>query len=295
MARVGRVLSYWPAACASLAILGGVVGCGGGSRHAAGSLNTACSTRVAAAKRLNEPSPRFVAVPGHPTAAVATANGRWAFASVNAGTVGALEVLRLIGDAAHPVRTVQLPRIIDAWGMALTHDGRLLLVAGGDGTAVLSVSALQRGSRNPVVGTLSDASYGQFEAALSPDDRYAFVSDELTGAVSVFDLARALQSAFSTTGVLSPPGVAAGIVHLAPGAVGVAVSPNGRLLYVTTYGRYGDHGRLWVIDAARAEQGDVMHAVLASAPAGCQPVPARPLVSRAKQPSDALPKQQRGR
>ena len=150
--------------------------------------------------------------------------------------------------------------------MTMTHDGRLLLVAGGDATAVVSVSALERGSRSPIVGTLSDSSSGQFEVALSPDDQYAFISDELTGGVSVFNLARALRGGFST------PGVAVGTVHLAPGAVGVTVSPDGRLVYVTTYGGYGQHGRLWVINAARAEQGDGTHAVLASAPAGCQPV-----------------------
>lgn len=154
----------------------------------------------------------------------------------------------------------------------MTHDGRLLLVAGGDGAAVVSVSALERGSPSPVVGRLSDSSSGQFEVALSPDDRYAFVSDELTGGVSVFDLARALHGGLPASAVLSPPGVAVGIVHLAPTAVGVAVSPDGRLLYVTTEGRYGKDGRLWVIDATRAERGDVAHAVLADAPAGCAPV-----------------------
>lgn len=204
-------------------------------------------------------------------AALASANGRWAFASLNTGMGGALEVLRLEGDTARAVRTVQLPRIQEAWGMAMTHDGRFLLIAGGDGTAVLSVSALELASRSSVVGTLSDSAFGAIEVALSPDDRYAFVSDEQAGAVSVFDLARALHGGF-TPGVISPPGVAVGILHLAPTTVGVALSPDGRLLYVTTEGPYGRAGRLWVIDTARAERGDVTHAVLASVPAGCAPV-----------------------
>jgi hypothetical protein len=38
----------------------------------------------------------------------------------------------------------------------------------------------------------SDSSSGQIEVALAPNNRYAFVSDETTGAVSVFDLARTL-------------------------------------------------------------------------------------------------------
>lgn len=203
--------------------------------------------------------------------ALATANGNWVFVSLHAQSGGALEVLRMTGDHPRVVRTVQLPQIVEAWGMAMTHDGRFLLLAGGDATAVLSVSALERGGRNPVLGTLSDSSSGQIEVALSPDDRYAFVSDETTGAVSVFDLARALRGGFSASGVLSAPGVAVGIVHLAPTAVGVAISPDGRLLYATTEGPYAKTGRLWVIDATRAERGDVAHAVLADAPAGCAP------------------------
>ena len=188
------------------------------------------------------------------------------FVSLNAPSGAALEILRLVGGRTGVVRTVQLPQLVDAWGIAMTRDGRLLLVAGGDETAVLSVSALEGGSSHPLIGTLSDSASGTFEVALSPDDQYAFVSDETTGAVSVFDLARALRDGFSA------PGVAVGIIHLAPGAVGLAVSPNGRLLYVTTYGRSGEHGRSWVIDAARAERGDTTHAGIANAPAGCQPV-----------------------
>jgi DNA-binding beta-propeller fold protein YncE len=272
MPPAGRVLSRWlTAGFALLLVVGGVVGCAGASRHASRLLSPGCSTHVAAAKRLTEPSPLFIPVAGHPMSALATADGNWAFVSLHAQSGGALEVLRLIGDSARVVRTVQLPQLVEAWGMAMTRDGRWLLVAGGDATAVVSVSALERGSRSPVVGTLGDSSSGQIEVALSPDDRYAFVSDETSGAVSVFDLARALRGGFSA-GVLSPPGVAVGIVRLAPTAVGVAVSPDGRLLYVTTEGPYGRDGRLWVIDAVRVERGDITHAVLASTPAGCAPV-----------------------
>jgi DNA-binding beta-propeller fold protein YncE len=42
-------------------------------------------------------------------------------------------------------------------------------------------------------------------------------------------------------------------------------------VYVTTFGAYGPHGQLWVIDAARAEI-SAIGAVLSHAAAGCQPV-----------------------
>ena len=206
-------------------------------------------------------------VPGRPTAVIGTVDGRWAFASVSTGSGGEIAVVALGRKAVRLVRTVKLPGSLpDAFGMALTHDGLLLVVAGYRATAVLSVRALEDGGHDPVAGVLADAGAGQFEVAVSGDDRYVFVTDETTGGLSVFDLAVALRRGFSARGV------AVGIVPLAPGAVGVALSPDGDQLYVTTYGAYGPYGQLWVVDTARAESGADSGAVLAHVAAGCQPV-----------------------
>jgi DNA-binding beta-propeller fold protein YncE len=165
------------------------------------------------------------------------------------------------------VRLVALPSAFRyAFGMAMTPNGQLLLVAGYTATVVLSVAALEAGSTGAVVGVLADAGAGQFEVIVSADGQYAFVTDETTGGLSVFNLATALEHGFSA------PGVAVGIVPLANGAVGIAASPDGRRLYVTTFGAYGQHGQLWVIDAARAQSGATGAAVLSHAAAGCQPV-----------------------
>ena len=150
--------------------------------------------------------------------------------------------------------------------MAVTHDGRLLLVAGTTDTAVVRVSALEHGDPHPVIGVLEDSGVGQYEVTVSGDDRYAFVADETSGGLSVFDLALARQHGFRARGV------AVGVIPLAKAPVGVAVTPGGAQLYVTTLGGFGAHGRLWVIDARLAEHGDGRAAVLADAPAGCQPV-----------------------
>ncbi len=159
-------------------------------------------------------------VPGRPTAVVGTADGRWVFTSVSTGTGGEIAVIALGREVPRLVRTVKLPgSLADAFGMAMSHDGLLLVVAGYTATAVLSVRALEDGGHDPVVGVLADAGAGQFEVAVSGDDRYVFVTDETTGGLSVFDLAAALRRGFSARGV------AVGIVPLAPGAVGVAMSP----------------------------------------------------------------------
>ena len=208
-----------------------------------------------------------VPVPGQPTAVLGTADGRWAFASVSAGKTAEIAVLALGKEAPRLVRTVRLPdSLAAAFGMVMTHDGRLLMVAGYTATAVLSVQALEDGGHDPVVGVLADAGAGQFEVTVSGDDRYVFVTDETSGQLSVFDLATALRRGFSA------PGVAVGTVPLASGAVGVAMSPGGGQLYVTTLGAYGPHGLLWVIDTARAESGAGGAAVVAHVAAGCQPV-----------------------
>jgi DNA-binding beta-propeller fold protein YncE len=202
---------------------------------------------------------------------VGTADGKWAFASLSTGPVidsgGAIAVLALSAGGSRVVRTVALPApLVDAFGMAMTHDGRILLVAGYTATAVLSVAELETGGRHPLIGILADAGKGQFEVAVSGDDRYVFVSDETTGGLSIFDLAAALRHGFSAHGV------AVGIVPLDPYALGVATSPDGSLLYVTSDAAVGTQGEVWVLDAARAESGEGRRAVLAHAAAGCQAV-----------------------
>jgi 6-phosphogluconolactonase (cycloisomerase 2 family) len=254
-------------ACAVVASVMTLCGCSSRGSHAAAPVVTSgCSTRVAAARQLPG-RPATAAVPGPPTAVVGTANGRWAFASVSMPSGGAVAVLALGQSPPRLVRLVSLPVTLPfGSGMALTPDGQLLLVAGGTATAVLSVRALEAGSNAALVGVLADAGAGQFEVAVSADGRYAFVTDETTGGLSVFNLAFALQHGFSAQGV------AVGIVPLAYGAVGIAISPDGQQLYVTTLGAYGPHGQLWVIDAARAESGATGAAVLRHVAAGCQPV-----------------------
>jgi sugar lactone lactonase YvrE len=215
---------------------------GAASPPGAAGLTAGCSTQVAADGPLAAAQPVTVRVPGSPDDAVGTADGRWAFASVSGELGGEVAVMALGHGAPRLVRTAPLPSsMTQAFGMTLTHDGRLLLVAAYTGTAVLSVPALEDGRGDPMVGVLADAGAGQFEVAVSDDDRYAFVTDETTGALSVFDLALALRDGFGARGV-------------------------------TTYGAYGPHGKVWVIDASRAEGGAGLSAVVAAAAAGCQPV-----------------------
>jgi DNA-binding beta-propeller fold protein YncE len=253
-----------------IALLAALIVCGCSGTAAAPTagkaLTVVCSTAVTTGSLVPGIHPVTATVTGSPAAVVSTASGRWVFASVTSGETGTVEVFAASPGSLRLVRTVPPPGAAAAWGMAMTHDGRYLLVADYRATVVLRVDVLEQGRGDPVLGVLADGEAGQFEVPVSADDRYAFVTDETSGALSVFDLARALRDGFTA------PQVAIGIVPLAYGAVGVAVSPDGSRLYVTTYGSDGPHGLLWVIDAARAEDGAEGQAVLGKAYAGCLPV-----------------------
>lgn len=177
-----------------------------------------------------------------------------------------MAVLALAGGRLRLIRTVPLPvSLTGAYGMTLTHGGRLLLVAGYSATAVLSVSALEDNRGDPVTELLTDAGNGQFGVTVSADDRYVFVTDELTNGLSVFNLALALRRGFTAHGV------AVGTMPLGDVSGAATLSPDGTLLYVTT-GSYGTGGQLWILDVARAESGADLGSVLAHVYAGCQPV-----------------------
>jgi DNA-binding beta-propeller fold protein YncE len=245
-----------------------IAGCGSTSHPASGGLSLGCSKHVTAGKVV--PAARSLTVPvsaGKPSAVVGTADGRWMFASLWTGRGGAVAVFALRHGAPRPTRTVMLPDSMPAAsGMVLTHDGRWLLVAGQTATAVLDPAVLVSGRGDPVLGVLADSGSGQFEVAVSGDDRYVFVGDEDTGGLSVFDLGVAVRHGFTA------PGVAVGIVPLDKFPVGVGVSPDGSRIYATTDGSVGPHGTLWLIDTARAEHGAGRGAVLARADAGCDPL-----------------------
>ena len=63
--------------------------------------------------------------------------------------------------------------------------------------------------------------------AVSPDNRFAFVTLELSDSLAVFDLRKALASGFG-------PADFVGTVPLGTAPVGLAVSPDGRWIFATS-------------------------------------------------------------
>jgi DNA-binding beta-propeller fold protein YncE len=226
-------------------------------------------------------------VPGAPFGVAITPGGRYAFVVLSDEQGGSRRVagpragsgLVLVYSLAHSrpvlVGTIAVPA--GAAGCSITEDGRLLLVAEGQGAVVISVSRAERGAADAVLGRLSpppDEHVGQtgaIETASNTDGRYVFVSLEYGnpgGAVSVYDLGDGSGPRFGRADYV-------GSIPLGPAVVGSALSPDGRYLYVTSeladVTRPHADGTLSVIDLSRAERG-AQHAVLASVPAGHQPV-----------------------
>src|ERR1700690_997649 len=230
----------------------------------------ACTKAVASARKLHV-RPHTAAVPGDAFGVVAVPGGHYAVASVDAAARGSgsgLAVLRLSRGAPRLIRTFRLPgRSVSPAGLAISHSGRYLAVTVAAATDVLSLRDVLAGQRDALLGVLNDHGNGTIEATFSRDDRYLFVSDEYSPAISVFNVAKALRAGFSA------PGVALGKVPLGQAAVGSVLSPDGRLLYVTSESAAGSpsYGLLQVIDVAKAERHPAS-SLVARVRAGCQPV-----------------------
>ncbi len=217
-----------------------------------------CTTRAAAASLLPDVPSHLVKTGGKPFDAVVTANG-YAFVSLTTG----LDVLRTTGPEPSGLRVILLS---SAFGEALTHNQKYLLVTGHSGLTVFRVSDLEHGLSTPV-GTLTSPGKHAVQVAVSPDDRFAFVTLQYSKAVAVFNLGKALTSGFG-------PADFVGRIPVGANPIGLAVSPNGQYLYVAsglaTPTAASGHGSLSVIGLRKAEASPAA-SVLKKISAGCGP------------------------
>jgi DNA-binding beta-propeller fold protein YncE len=212
-------------------------------------------------------------VAGRPFGVAVSPDGRWTFVALSgASTVGVFRN----EDPGAPVavRTVAVPG--QPLGEVLTRGGRYLLAADWlGGATVIDASRAEQGRPGAVLGTLSaPQGSGAVEVAVSPDDRFTFVSLEDSAELAVFNLQRALAHGFS-------PSDFVGTIPVGEAPVGLAVSPDGRWLYATSEieqqarpsggSLLGSQGTLTVINVRRAET-DPASSVMTTVTAGCNPV-----------------------
>lgn len=224
-----------------------------------------------------------IPVPGHPFASVASPSGQWIFVSLDSDQLGLghIAVLQRSGASVRLTHLIAVPN--SPSGLALTHDGRVLIVADYSSVTVLDAARAEAGAANAVLGSIATGPQaGTLQVAVSPDDHYVFATNEYSReSMMVIDLRDALSNGFL-------PAAMVGVVSLGYWPLGMALAPDGRSLYVTSYasqeavslyGRSalgvgaGTHavGTLSMVDIARAEQ-ESTNAVVGQALAGCGPV-----------------------
>jgi DNA-binding beta-propeller fold protein YncE len=208
----------------------------------------------------------MLSVPGNPFGVATTSDGAWSFISLNS-SIAIYSNQTSVPDLVHQIQVPGQPL-----GESLTHNGRYLLVADDAGAIVINVAAAEEGAPNAIEGTLVNplGGSGGIEVAVSPDDRFAFVTLEDNSELAVFDLAGALTVGFGASDFV-------GTVPLGTAPVGMAVSPNGSWLYVTSEKTAGppvvgrNDGTLSVVSLLRAETTPAT-SVVSTVPAFCSPV-----------------------
>jgi DNA-binding beta-propeller fold protein YncE len=229
----------------------------------------------------------LVDVPGRPFEPIPTTDGCWIFVSfertpkMRAG----IAVFRRSGGKANRARTVPVDG--NPTGMVLTHDGRLLILADGEGEAFYDANALISGKGEPLRGRISDgAGSASIYANVTADDKFLFVSDERTASITVVNLEKAQATGFNQSAII-------GKIPVATAPIAMEFSADGKYLFATSEVALRDYdwplqcqpegpnasssGQDWpqgvihVVDVATAET-DPAHSVVGKAPAGCSTV-----------------------
>lgn len=224
-------------------------------------------------------------LPMHPFGVQVSRDGCWVFVAQVAGPGqhGGIAVISRRGGKVELARVV--PVQTSPTGIALTHDGKLLIAAATTAAVFLDVAKMISGHGGAVVGTIGKTA-GAIQAAASPDDRLAFIAEERAAAILTIDLGQARKKGFSEKAVIGriPTG-------LAP--IAMVFSRDGKWMYSTaqaalpawrwpnackpegvdpaTASITRPEGAVVVVDVARAGT-EPAASVVARVPAGCSAV-----------------------
>jgi DNA-binding beta-propeller fold protein YncE len=230
-----------------------------------------------------------VAVPGHPFATVTTPDEQHAFVSMNSANPRSLAGIAVLECARGRYRFVHVVGVeSQPAGMVMTHDGKLLIVSDEDFVTFVDVQRAIAGG-DAIVGYLQDLDgddSGAVYVNVTPDDRFAFISDEGNQTITVLDLARARANGFARTAIV-------GTVPTGRAPVALTFTADGRYLLTTSQRALPSDGfpisckpegqdpakavptnppgEILTIDVAKA-QTDPAHSIVSRTPAGCSPV-----------------------
>jgi DNA-binding beta-propeller fold protein YncE len=210
-----------------------------------------------------------IPLPARPYAALASSDGCKIFATTqDTGTAGSVTVATF-RDGKYSV-VAHIPLTFSPQGVALSHDGKLLVAVGQDGIGFVDAEKFT------LLGSLDDGSKGPSHAEISPDDKLLFVSDEFGNTVTMIDLPKARAGGFKPDSIIAK-------IPTSTQPIGVVMSPDQRLLYAAVEIGKGEatckdaaragavqappfaEGNLTIIDVAKKS-------VVAELPAGCRAI-----------------------
>jgi DNA-binding beta-propeller fold protein YncE len=250
-------------------------------------LLTVFASGLAAASNCNTPppAPQTIDLPGYPFHTAITGDGCWIFAAVSARpnkTLNGIAVLSRTGGRVELVRSVLLDPLV--LGLALTHDGRLLIGANQAGITLLDVASLISGQGDPVVARVPETPSGSVYVNVTRDGRTIFLSEEGARAITVIDLPRARQGQGANSIV--------GRIPVGNAPIALTFSRNEKLLYTTSQSALPEwgweavcdpenpnaqapvkhpEGAVIVVDVLKART-DPEHSMVARVHAACNPV-----------------------
>lgn len=235
----------------------------------------ACQTAPPPQKNLTDVRTSLVSVPADPFGVVYALHEDVAFVALD-DNLGVLDTTAFTPSLLHQIPLPVKEFGSGAAGIALTNDGRHVLVTLNTAAAIVDAAKAAAGSVDVVVGALNGtAGNSAIEITITQDNEYAFVSQEYgtnrtgyRGDIEVFQLHKPTANG-------SVAGTYIGELTLGDAVVGTALSPNGRYLYATSEVAViingTQQGALTVIDVETLKT-NPSQAILSNAIAGCAPV-----------------------
>lgn len=224
-----------------------------------------------------------IELPSNPFAVKPSADGCWLFVSLTDPQPGIAVLKRLQGriEVMRVVKVAPPPT-----GIALTHDGQLLLAAADNTVLVLDVARMISGAKDPLLGKFSGRQFLEsIYVNVTADDRLLFVSEERAASITVIDLEKARANGFQDDAII-------GTIPVGIAPIALTFSSDGKWLYTTSElaappwnwpgackpegprratELVNPEGAVVVVDVARARV-DPAQAVAARIPAGCSAV-----------------------
>jgi YVTN family beta-propeller protein len=231
----------------------------------------------------------FIPLPGRPFGTVSSPDGCWLFVSLTSASQKPLNGVALLKRRGGQITVEKVfPVEANPTGMTITHDGKLLVIAGGASVVFMDVARMTGGAgSDPVLGYIRNGqSPGSVYVNTTADDRLLFVSDEAAKTVTVINLRRARAEGFKESAIV-------GKIPTGRAPIALTFSPDGRWLYTTSQSAPDSfnwpveckpegadpataqprfpQGAIIVVDVAKAAT-DPANSVVARVQAGCNPV-----------------------